>query len=218
MLFETANFSLHFSFHKLEIWITLQLYHYLLFFFFAKNFVKKIFRGCSFTNKKKIFDGIPPKCRESALVNLDMPKLIVCTINHFPYASILLIQPACQYAMFLPKFEPNHLLITALPVLLLLILVPRMWFLYFDWKLGNDQMTLHWKQQMYLGKFQLQNPSEALQQHIKNTHETIASSANQEEENNNNEVDIALDNNLDPEAPDELMMPQTSLHDSAPPK
>ncbi|ETO16157.1 hypothetical protein RFI_21200 [Reticulomyxa filosa] len=38
-----------------------------------------------------------------------------------------------------------------------MLLIPRFWFLYFDWRLGMDLNKLEWKQQLFLGKWQLHN-------------------------------------------------------------
>ncbi|ETO22542.1 hypothetical protein RFI_14657 [Reticulomyxa filosa] len=40
------------------------------------------------------------------------------------------------------------------------LLLPRFWFLYYDWQLGKDLSNLEWKQQLYLGQLRIQEASE----------------------------------------------------------
>ncbi|ETO28887.1 hypothetical protein RFI_08239 [Reticulomyxa filosa] len=36
-----------------------------------------------------------------------------------------------------------------------MLLIPRFWFLYFDWRLGMDLNKMEWKRHLFLGKWQL---------------------------------------------------------------
>ncbi|ETO28276.1 hypothetical protein RFI_08858 [Reticulomyxa filosa] len=88
--------------------------------------------------------------------------LAVCTILE------IMAIPICRYQIMFDKDARMRTIATWLTLLILVhetLLIPRFWFLYFDWQLGKDLTKVEWKQQLYLSRLQVvesdesQNPS-----------------------------------------------------------
>ncbi|ETO15428.1 hypothetical protein RFI_21936, partial [Reticulomyxa filosa] len=61
--------------------------------------------------------------------------------------------PICRYEiMFGRNLHNVYNWVTLFDLIHETLIIPRFWFLYFDWQLGKDLIKLEWKQQLYLSQ------------------------------------------------------------------